>query len=248
MTTGVWTLKVSALSVAAHSITAKALYGSGVTSAARIFTVGAELVVDTSPVILNGLNITADPTFNWFPSGNHPAGTTQRRSASGGTQPYTYSSDNPLIASVDNTGLIIGLRNGSTTIKVGDAAGRQKSITITCSNNFVIQGRHATGQMAVKISIIRGLMSSAQGTSPTNYPGFLQAVSTKYETALYPHSSGWLCGPSYPFTAPNYPQRTGSDHLFFPNANGTWRIGTVVASIIPGDDLGFFSYYWLRPL
>ncbi|WRH95019.1 hypothetical protein RCC30_07680 [Pseudomonas fluorescens] len=40
-TTGVWTLLISALSVAAHSFTAKALYGSGATSAARTLTVTA---------------------------------------------------------------------------------------------------------------------------------------------------------------------------------------------------------------
>ncbi|MFJ5241002.1 hypothetical protein ACIP86_30575, partial [Pseudomonas neuropathica] len=40
-TTGIWTLLVSALAVAAHSFTAKALYGSGATSAARTLTVTA---------------------------------------------------------------------------------------------------------------------------------------------------------------------------------------------------------------
>ncbi|WP_460090978.1 phage tail protein [Pseudomonas sp. S2_E02] len=40
-TTGVWTLLISALAVAAHSFTAKALYGSGATSAARTLTVTA---------------------------------------------------------------------------------------------------------------------------------------------------------------------------------------------------------------
>ncbi|MFJ2532165.1 hypothetical protein ACIOVE_28375, partial [Pseudomonas helmanticensis] len=40
-TTGVWTLLISALAVAAHSFTAKALYGSGAVSAARTLTVTA---------------------------------------------------------------------------------------------------------------------------------------------------------------------------------------------------------------
>ncbi|MBC3210512.1 Ig-like domain repeat protein, partial [Pseudomonas sp. SWRI111] len=40
-TTGVWTLLVTALTVAAHSFTAKALYGSGASSAARTLTVTA---------------------------------------------------------------------------------------------------------------------------------------------------------------------------------------------------------------
>ncbi|WP_435035566.1 hypothetical protein [Pseudomonas neuropathica] len=43
-TTGVWTLLVSALTLAAHSFTAKALYGSGATSAARTLTVVQNIV------------------------------------------------------------------------------------------------------------------------------------------------------------------------------------------------------------
>ncbi|RON09602.1 hypothetical protein BK660_30250, partial [Pseudomonas brassicacearum] len=43
-TTGVWTLLVSALAVAAHSFTSKALYGSGATSAARTLTVVQNIV------------------------------------------------------------------------------------------------------------------------------------------------------------------------------------------------------------
>jgi hypothetical protein len=43
-TTGVWTLLISALAVAAHSFTAKALYGSGATSAARTLTVVQNIV------------------------------------------------------------------------------------------------------------------------------------------------------------------------------------------------------------
>ncbi|MGY1891731.1 hypothetical protein ACW9IR_20130, partial [Pseudomonas sp. SDT291_1_S447] len=46
-TTGVWTLLVSALALAAHSFTVKALYGSGATSAPRTLTVTAA----TAPTI-----------------------------------------------------------------------------------------------------------------------------------------------------------------------------------------------------
>ncbi|WP_256661551.1 hypothetical protein, partial [Pseudomonas sp. F01002] len=50
---------MSALSVAAHSITAKALYGSGVTSAARTFTVQSALMLNPPSVketVDNNLN------------------------------------------------------------------------------------------------------------------------------------------------------------------------------------------------
>jgi YVTN family beta-propeller protein len=50
-TTGIWTLSVSGLSQAAHSFKAKALYGSGVESAVRTFTVEADA---DAPVFTNG--------------------------------------------------------------------------------------------------------------------------------------------------------------------------------------------------
>jgi len=54
--TGIWTLLVSGLTVAAHSFTAKALYGSGQTSVARTFTVTNPIVIEdfesVSPVPL----------------------------------------------------------------------------------------------------------------------------------------------------------------------------------------------------
>ncbi|MGE8188463.1 hypothetical protein ACQKP4_13780, partial [Pseudomonas sp. NPDC086278] len=49
-TTGIWTLTVSGLAVAAHSFTAKALYGAGSSSAARTFTVTAVIAPTISSV------------------------------------------------------------------------------------------------------------------------------------------------------------------------------------------------------
>ncbi|VVQ23180.1 hypothetical protein PS925_05273 [Pseudomonas fluorescens] len=68
-TTGVWTLLVSALTVAAHSFTAKALYGSGAVSAARTLTVTAA----TAPTLTS---------VKGSPSGVEiPDGTTTRETA-----------------------------------------------------------------------------------------------------------------------------------------------------------------------
>ncbi|RON22020.1 hypothetical protein BK663_27710, partial [Pseudomonas lini] len=49
-TTGIWTLVVSGLSVAPHSFTAKALYGSGAVSAAWTLTVTALVAPTISSV------------------------------------------------------------------------------------------------------------------------------------------------------------------------------------------------------
>jgi hypothetical protein len=60
-TTGVWTLLVSALAVAAHSFTAMARYGSGEVSAARTFTVTPALEIDTTPMLLDGAHLYPPP-------------------------------------------------------------------------------------------------------------------------------------------------------------------------------------------
>ncbi|QKG64791.1 hypothetical protein HP062_03845 [Pseudomonas sp. B14-6] len=86
--TGIWTLLVSGLSEAAHSFTAKALYGPGQVSAARTLTVRMELIVDTTPIILSGANISiAGTSIAWVPTGVDPDGTYERRSATGGIPP-----------------------------------------------------------------------------------------------------------------------------------------------------------------
>ncbi|MHC8298562.1 hypothetical protein [Pseudomonas sp. ZS1P83] len=67
-TTGVWTLALTALSVAAHSFTAKALYGSGQVSAARTMTVIALVapvitsVKDSKSVEIPNAGTTVDTT------------------------------------------------------------------------------------------------------------------------------------------------------------------------------------------
>ncbi|MDI3274810.1 hypothetical protein [Pseudomonas sp. AL03] len=67
-TTGVWTLALTALSVAAHSFTAKALYGSGQVSAARTMTVVALVapvitsVKDSKSVEIPNAGTTVDTT------------------------------------------------------------------------------------------------------------------------------------------------------------------------------------------
>ncbi|WPC25872.1 hypothetical protein OE648_14550 [Pseudomonas moraviensis] len=61
-TTGVWTLLVSALAVAAHSFTVKALYGSGAVSAARTLTVTAA----TAPTLTS---VKGSPSGDEIPHG-----------------------------------------------------------------------------------------------------------------------------------------------------------------------------------
>ncbi|WP_176471626.1 hypothetical protein [Pseudomonas sp. Irchel s3h14] len=132
--TGGWTQLVSGLTVAAHSFTAKALYGSGQTSDARTFTVTSLLTIDPTPMTLSGAHLTIVGTgLDWEHQGTPPNASAQRK-ATGGMPPYTYKSSNEAIAWVDPvTGMVYSEGNGSTTISVEDQAGQSVSYPINCS-------------------------------------------------------------------------------------------------------------------
>ncbi|KDD67842.1 hypothetical protein V466_17005 [Pseudomonas mandelii PD30] len=131
---GIWIKKVTDLSVAPHSFTAKPMYGNGVPSAARTFTVTSGLIVDTTPLVLNGANISiAGTTLTWTRRSD-PAGTVATRPATGGRPPYTYETSNALVASVDGNGVVRSTGNGTATITVRDSADQSKVIPVTASN------------------------------------------------------------------------------------------------------------------
>ncbi|MHC8344302.1 Ig-like domain-containing protein [Pseudomonas sp. RT6P73] len=135
LTTGIWTLLVTALSVAAHSFTAKALYGPGQSSAARTLTVLLALELDPTPMVLNGRNISfAGTGIDFTYTGNDPVNTAERRTPFGGTPPYSYKSSNPSVATVDSAGIVRSEGNGTATISVSDQNGSSKSYQVNVSN------------------------------------------------------------------------------------------------------------------
>ncbi|KIH84896.1 Ig-like domain-containing protein [Pseudomonas batumici] len=90
-----------------------------------------ELIFDTSPVSLPG-------TIYLIPC--HPRvlpafgpGTTIQRAAGGGVPGYHYSSDDPRIAVVDDSGTVTVRGNGKTAIRVSDSAGQRKSYEVSVS-------------------------------------------------------------------------------------------------------------------
>ncbi|PTS93206.1 hypothetical protein DBR24_27785, partial [Pseudomonas sp. HMWF006] len=136
---GIWSHRISGLTVAEHPFTAKALYGSGQTSTVRSLKVSAlpELIIDKTPVVLSARNwiavgeelqklLVANPT--------PPVGTYADRFPQQGTPPYTYTSANEEIAVANPTnGRISGKGNGTTTITVADASGDVVEIQVTVS-------------------------------------------------------------------------------------------------------------------
>jgi hypothetical protein len=134
-TTGVWTLSVSGLSVAAHNFKAKALYGTGVESATRTFTVVTRLTIDTTQMTLSGFSVKMP---SWPKTGADSIGNTQTRVPTGGVPPYRYSSSNIQVATVDSSGKVTGERNGTATITVTDNTGATASYNVVTGNIWEI--------------------------------------------------------------------------------------------------------------
>lgn len=135
---GAWSFGHGALAAGRHSYVARALYGSGLASAARSLARVGPLVVDTSTLNLNGVHVQLDASLaaEWSRTGGYAANVSVRRAASGGLQPYTYRSNNTAVATVDSTGLVTSQRNGSTTTTVSDAMGQTVVYSVSCSNNY----------------------------------------------------------------------------------------------------------------
>ncbi|MNJ33283.1 hypothetical protein D3C77_279670 [compost metagenome] len=133
---GLWTYTVTGLSVAAHSFTAKALYGSGqVSTPAWTLTVVPELILDPAPMVLNGINLSlVGSGIDFAYTGTDPLNTTETRSPTGGHPPYVYTTSNPLVASVDNAGLVRSEGNGTATITVSDQKGTTATFQVETSN------------------------------------------------------------------------------------------------------------------
>ncbi|WP_339505502.1 hypothetical protein [Pseudomonas sp. RL_105y_Pfl2_101] len=129
-TGGTWTTTAIAVAAGGRSFTAKAKYGAEPVSDAHTFTVVAPLVIDPSLMNLNGRAYVTP-----WPRRAEAAGNTGNRVASGGTPPYTYSSSNPGIVSVNaSTGFVRGEWNGSATITARDQAGRTVTYPVSVSN------------------------------------------------------------------------------------------------------------------
>jgi hypothetical protein len=117
---GNWSVRLAGLGLTAHSITAKGLYGTYPVSGVRTFTVMPHLAI--------GQNYTINATGYYLaqnkPPQNPPSGLTHQQSASGGHPPYSYSSSNHAVATVNTTtGKVVTIGNGTSTITVRDSVG-----------------------------------------------------------------------------------------------------------------------------
>ncbi|MBC3273491.1 Ig-like domain-containing protein, partial [Pseudomonas sp. SWRI81] len=102
--------------------------------------VGAALDIDQSVMKLDGNNYYMSPISahkpDWVRVNFKAPQTYETRVPANGAPPYVYTSENPDIATVDDTGLVHSISNGSTTIVVQDADNRTAEFPVECSNVF----------------------------------------------------------------------------------------------------------------
>lgn len=123
---GRWTLPVTGLTAGTHQF--KAVYDK--LSSNRWSVVHEPYQIDLSLMTLDGFAVMVP----WPLSNVDLPGNTQIRQPTGGVPPYTYTSSRPDIASVDSSGKVRGLLNGTATISVKDAEQRSLSYTVNVAN------------------------------------------------------------------------------------------------------------------
>ena len=129
-----WIYSLPGLATGSHSITAKALYGSGLTSAARVFTIS----VATPPLVIDNGDARLSGHIYIFPQGQvqsqHGSGNSLTRTPSSGVPPYTYYSSNTDVAKVDSSsGYVRAFGNGQSNITVQDRAGQRQTYRVIVS-------------------------------------------------------------------------------------------------------------------
>jgi hypothetical protein len=135
---GIWTYRLENLVKGDRIIKAKALYGDGLDSNMRFFTVkesGPELEFDERPASISGFRQIFFASKGFEPKEPFAASYLDRP-ASGGTPPYSYSCSDDNVAFVNGEGRIYAYKNGVAEITVMDNIGKTKKFKLTTSGSF----------------------------------------------------------------------------------------------------------------
>ncbi|WP_277757946.1 hypothetical protein [Pseudomonas sp. A34-9] len=139
--TGDWEHAIT-VPVGARRLYAKALYAvNPVDSNVRNLTVTSpsDFVITPSTLTINGFNLfIEDSGLNWTKTGADAPNTFQQVTVTGGVPPYFYSIPPNQFASVDSTGLVRSIGNGTSTLTVRDSAGNAKTVSVNTSSVYKI--------------------------------------------------------------------------------------------------------------
>lgn len=176
-----------------------------------------ELIVDTSPLFLTGLNVSLEGSgLNWLATGNDPTDTFANRGPTGGVPPYTCISSNVRVARVDSNGVVRSEGNGSATITVYDSAGQSKSFTVTTSNVTLLR-INRTPMTAAQARQWIGSVGGTQFKFPPVPEPVLNVIATKFRGPLYDYYAIGLEDPVIPAT----------QQCWVGFSNGVFKIGTL---------------------
>jgi hypothetical protein len=136
-----WSLSVG-VALGSHSIKAVGRYADNPSSGTRDFNVVSpipDFVLDTSAINLSGRLYVPAGRDDVLPV-TWPSGTTTSRVPISGVPPYSYSSTNTRVVTVDANGNVFSRSNGSATINVQDAQGRSGAFLVQVSGVITCQG------------------------------------------------------------------------------------------------------------
>ncbi|MDX9674209.1 MULTISPECIES: hypothetical protein [unclassified Pseudomonas] len=198
---GVWTHTLGNLDDGTHTLTAKALYGSEQSSAPRIVKVetAPELIIDPTPMVLDGLKLIQD--YGW-PT-KEVEGNVETRVPISGAAPYTYTSADPSIASVDANGKVAGLKRGTARVTVVDRYNRTASYAVTVSNVYRI--KRTWGEMRLDSAaawvgnqphVARELAAQCVLTFPDNF-GAIEGILAPFYPPTYGNDGNTLIEGTY---------------------------------------------------
>lgn len=119
-----------------------ALRGGG-ENTATVFPLLQVAVIAAPPALRIGGARTLTPNGTYIIFQNRPpaqpsphASASFVQAATGGVPPYTYTSNNPRVATVDAKGMVVAVTQGSTVITARDSRGSQVSYTATVANRI----------------------------------------------------------------------------------------------------------------
>lgn len=141
------------------------------------------ITVDPDKMVLNGLSV---KSF-WTRTGAYPPGNSQTRAASGGVPPYTYSSSKPSVATVNESGRVVGEGNGTATITVRDSKGTTASYTVEVSNVYTTIDNHQVGISPAQAIAWRQSLSGGRGIGPTE----VESLKVEY-TKVWAANGGYF--------------------------------------------------------
>ena len=216
---GSWHFPILNLGTGKHVLEART---RGLRSGIWTLDILAPFTVDPTAMHLSGTMVLTSLPL----SGNDAVGTAERRTPTGGLPPYTYTSSQPSIASVDSSGTVRSGSNGSATITVKDSLGAHASYLVTISNVYRLV--KSSGPYDYSEAMAWVVRQGARITTNAEIYAYLRAISVRYVGVWLTDNNHWY-GTGTGNSAGSYQYgflRRESAEVFH-SVTGSYRYGAV---------------------